>query len=589
MNAKSTIVLVAACAGLAYFGLQGPSKQQRKTTVLETAPFEQLDLNGITNIEIASGTSRIDIAKQGEQWRAKSGELDFPVDFSKLREALMDLQKTEILSHVSKNDKIDNRFGLDDSSSPTLVTLKNGDKTLAKLELGKGRASKAPQSPSPFGGMGMGGREVGQFLRISNRAKDVFFAKEKLDVSTSPSTWIKSSLAKADKDEITEISLGYPDKDVILSKEVQTIEKSTDASSDGNTPPETVTTWKLSGSLALETDSSAITSFLDQLDNITVSAPVAATKASQFKAEHSFKLKVSRGDNALYDLSFSKVDPNWYVWSNDTPKEIYKISSYNVENIFANNQKNFSLPEVSVAGNLQSLQWQDLRLKREGDNWNLLGKAPLPEVDQDKAKAVATALAELKATDVFVDKQQWGKAKNSIKVSDGNTETILEKMGTGLLKNAVVLRKNGSLFSVSSSDGDKIFPNIEDILKLESSIDELDGLNAIENGQVNIRLKDDVWTLADGKEANKNSLESWIDSWKSVFESSYFPDGKTFETELTLKAEIKGGLHVSLEVSQAKAGYCWVRASNYGGCFKVKKELIQSLQNGADFFSEKSE
>ena len=578
MNAKNTFFLVVACAILAYFGLQSPQKKKGDTVVKDPTPFSEMDLNRITSVVVKKGSDELTISKEGEQWRAKGGELDYPIDFSQLREKLFELQKTELLSRVAQDKKIDDKFGLDEASQPTIVTIKAGEETLSTLELGKGRPSKAPANPSPFGGFPP--QDVGQFMRLS-KSQDVFMAKEKLNFNTRSNTWMNSSLVKVEKDEITNVDLMFPDKHVILSKEVNTIETST----DGSTPPQTVTTWKLSGDLSFETNSSEIKTWLDQIDDISVSEPVAAHTSSQFIPANTFGISVSRGDESLYQLSLCKVENNWYVWKKDLPKEIYQISSYNVENIFGKNDKILSLPEVKMEGEAKELQWGDVALKLDGDVWALTGTTPTPEVDHDKAKEVASALATIKPLDVLPKLDPSAQSLRTL-VASGNNKLTIVDYGETHLRKAHVIKVGDKVLVVSSDDTEKLFPENKDLLKITTPIEKLEDLSSLENSHTALSFADDTWTLKDGRKAKESSVKSWHDAWNSVFESTYTPQKQDFKTALTIKAEIKGGLHLSLDISEAKEGYCMVQSSIYGGTFRVQKDVIQSLQNNADSFAE---
>jgi hypothetical protein len=392
---------------------------------------------------------------------------------------------------------------------------------------------------------------------------------------------MNSSLVKVEKDEITHVDLMFPDKHIILDKEVNTIETST----DGSTPPETVTTWKLSGDLSFETNTSEIKSWLDQIDDITVSEPVAAHTSSQFTAANSFGISVSRGDENLYDLSLCKVNNNWYIWKKDHPKEIYQISSYNVENMFGKNDKILSLPSTKIEGELSDIHWDDVSLQQKNGTWVLAGTAPVPEISRNKVSDVQSVLTELKPLDIIAKMDSSAQPLRKMTTSTNQTTTIVD-YGEVQLKGSHVVKVGDQILVLSSEDTDKLFPDIKDVLKVTSPIEKLEDLAGFQNGHTALSFTNDTWTLKDGRKAKESSVESWLDAWNSIFESEYSPKKQTFKPELILKAEVKGGLHLSLDVSEAKDGYCSVQSSVYGGTFKVKKEIIQSLQNHADSFAE---
>lgn len=570
MNAKTLIALIVLCAGLAYFGIQSP--QQKKGNALgNTEPFKHLDLNAIDSIEIQKGNEELKLLKVDDQWRAQNKELDYPVDFSKLRTKLLDLQKTTLLSKVASNREVDDRFGLDETSEPTVLNFKAGDKTLAKLELGKGRESKN-QGASPFGGFP---REQGQFLRYGKDAS-VYMAKDRLSIDTSSYTWLNRTIAKAQKDEISQVELIYPDKNIVLSKTSQTIEKST----DGSVPPETITTWSANGSsLELQVEQTSISSWLDDLDSIDISEPVPSHKRSQFTAEHQYQLKVKRGDAALYELGFSKVDNDWYAWKLDQDKEIYKISSFNVEKILSHNDTLFSLQDFSISGNVSSLSWGDHQFLKEGDQWQLKGLDPKPEVKQETLNTLSETLKKIEALDLYPSTSEWLKKRKpkktlTLKADQNNS---IESLGEGPFESAQLLNLNGQFLSVPSVTFDKLFPESSDVINIPKAVESLDELSTLAWGDLALEKKEETWAFSDGTELKKGALDSWIDSLNMIYESQYLPQETLSAKNMSIKLGLQGGLQLHIDIGPSQDGYTKVKTSQWGGIFKVKSEILKSL------------
>jgi hypothetical protein len=581
VNAKTLIPLVLVCGIFAYLGIQEPSKKKVSGALDDPNPFSSFDINSVTHLRLEKGEDDLSISRNEDQWRASQGELDYPIDPSKLVQVLRAVQDTQLLDLLANDRQYDKNFGLNKESKPSVLTLKAGEKTLIKLQLGKGRPGDASNSPYGFA------PEQGQFLRYSESGS-VYFAKEKIDAQIRASAWMNSELAKADKDEISKIELNYPEKTIALTKSIETKkdDNSDDSeNNDDNQSPETITVWKAEGDLeALSFQSENIDDLLDNLKTITVSEPVPAHRSSQLNKANSYSLKTFRGDDLLYHLSFQKVDDDWLVWQGENAKEIYTIS--NLDNIFANNDKLFSMENIALEGSLTKASWEKDENKRSFqkiiETWGLTTSGEHPAAHSEVFDALTELSSGIEVLDVL-PKAKGRKAKASLTMSS-NTDAIMtiEDLGKAPFKSARVVRVDGTkIFMIPAASGDKLFP--EETLESPETIDAQDVVS-FSNGAISAQKDQEQWTNANGSELKDDTVNSWIEAFNAIVGAEYSPEtsisGKTRSLTLSLGDEAK---KVAL-LGQTKAGLTQVQLKPFAGTFQLDSNLAMILANGENAF-----
>ncbi|MBF0199271.1 MAG: DUF4340 domain-containing protein [Planctomycetes bacterium] len=588
MKSKNLLILIVVLAILAYFGLKEEKTQEGAVAISDPTPFSTLDLNSITKVKLIQGDDSLVVAKSDGLWRVATGELDFPVDFSKFKTFLRSIAETKLVERKTNSANHDSKFGLDADSKPVKAELYSGEKVVVNLNLGDVRKGKS-QGGGQFGYSYA--PDIGHYIKVGND-EGVFMAKEKIDAELRPASWMQNAIAKADKDDITKIDFVYPYKAFSLEKKVE-IEKTTDPSAT----PKEITSWLASGDQpeGYALDSEKMSQLLDQLDEIRVSEPVKSSQAEAFKEGQFYGVKVSRGEESLYDIKIQQVGENWYVYQTDKPQEVYQISSYNVENVFGKSDDLFALAKTEVLSDLAELSYKsdklDLSFKLEADKWSFAGKAPQPELKEDALNKVKDALKELKLMD-FHPNYKGEQSGPELIVSDKNGKKVsIQKVGEVPLSDGIVLKIQGKsgVFSLSQSDFDTLFPPQSDLLALETGWKSEEDLTLLSFKDFELSKKDDKWAFKDGSAVKKDAVTSWVSALEALCASKYLASGKDFVVKTTAKVKGKEGDALKLEFSDANKGLAYARLPQFGGVFEVKWDLVKALFNGKEHFSEKNE
>jgi hypothetical protein len=97
--------------------------------------FQGLELNLVDGLEIANGSNSVSLAKQDGKWLVES-LYNYPVDFSKLADALRTASDIQLGSPVRTSNIDASEYGLNGAKQ---VELKSGGKTVAGVEIGAQR------------------------------------------------------------------------------------------------------------------------------------------------------------------------------------------------------------------------------------------------------------------------------------------------------------------------------------------------------------------------------------------------------------------------------------------------------------------
>jgi len=579
VKGKNLALLILVCAVFAYFGLKEPESQKGKAVIKDSTPLKPLDLNSITEVTFEKGTNLITLKQLGEQWRATtSGNLDFPVNFQKFREFLLSIRDLELESRITRSKDHDEKFGLDTKSEPTVVSLISNGKKVATLNLGQNKEGVAtPNSGMPFN---FGAPPAGQYLHL-NDDPSVYLIPKPVNANMTASAWMMESIAKANKDEMSSIEFHYPHKNFKLEKSINKIEKST----DGSAPPKEVITWNASGDLpSTKLDASKISDLLNNIDEIKANEPVHKDIAKSYEGK-GYGLKVSRGENAIYEIKANYVGNDWYIANQATPDELYKISSFRLEDIFAKNQDLFQLKNISIADNITKIKFveptQSIELIKTKDQWSMLGHDPLPAIVPETIETLVRYLKSLDAQDYLVSNLPASKG-TYLEITTNGKVTKIHDIGSVQLKSGKLIQIEGQAlaYSLEEKKYDNLFPKLSKICNFKSSSDSVSKLKAISYNDFKLVHENDQWSFDNGDAVNEASITALWSSYEAIFESAYLPSGKLEEIKNSLVITHADDKIETINLGPAKNGLVKIQSSRFGGIFQLNLDIARSLING---------
>lgn len=583
MSQKTLIILVVICGVLAYFGLQEPNKKRGSSVISNTSPFKSLKVNDIDQIKLMQGDSSLNLERMDNVWWAKDGELSFPVDFSKLKSLLLSVRNIKLIDRKATSQKYDEKFGLAEDSKPLKIELLAKQKSLAHLQLGNVRKGKAKG-----GGSFSFPSDEGHYMKI-NSEKSVFLSKDKVEAELRSSFWMKKELASVQKDEISTIKYEFPYKSFQLTKGIEKIEKST----DGSIPPEEKTVWSVAGDLPVNPviKQDQMNSLLGNLEKIEVSEPVAAKVREQFKDGKVYRVDVLRGDTSLYAIKVVALNKKWYVSLKGSSDQIFEMSSYEVENVFAITKDIFNLGKVASFDNLTQVRWtgnESLQLSKSDGEWSIEGTSPKPELDGDKLKDFVKALKESEFLDYQLNNVvETQGAMLRLKTSSGK-EIVIEEVGSIPLESCKLIKigHQKNYFAIAEGVFDRIFLKQKDILNLDVTPSSSSDISTLDMSGFQLNQKDGDWTFDNGEKVDGGQIDTWFTSYESVFESPYTLTSKSFKAEHTIEIDVKDDKKYQLKIGKADKGFAPVQFSKFGGVFTVDWNVCKSLFKEKSYFKD---
>ena len=97
MKGRTLIILALVCAGLAWFSFKDEKQEFGANLVNNEQPFKNLDINQVSKVTIHKGGRDLALDKTAGNWRASNKELDFPVNFEKLRDFLLAVRDMKLI------------------------------------------------------------------------------------------------------------------------------------------------------------------------------------------------------------------------------------------------------------------------------------------------------------------------------------------------------------------------------------------------------------------------------------------------------------------------------------------------------------
>jgi hypothetical protein len=173
------------------------------TNPLPTRLFPEFTkrVNDVAAVEIEKGTERVTLLKKDNLWTlANRG--GYPVDFEKVKQAVMAVSNLEVLEAKTKNPSQYDKLDLQDpkEGAPSMrLTLKDaGGASLAALILGK----------TNWGG------KASVYVRKLDDPQS-YLCRGELRLETGPTNWIKKDVLKLDRERIRAVEVAHPDGETL--------------------------------------------------------------------------------------------------------------------------------------------------------------------------------------------------------------------------------------------------------------------------------------------------------------------------------------------------------------------------------------
>jgi len=193
MKVKTLVILSGKLLVLAWFGLREPDKSKGDFLLKNSEPLKELKVNDVTEVKLTKGKEVMLLSKKEKEWRCQYEDLDFPVNFAKIRDFLLSVKDINLMSKVTAGKKYDDKFKLDEKSNPLMVEINAGSSNLVTISLGSMKTGKpTEQGPYSFP------MDIGQYLRIKG-SDSVVLCKDKIDCEQNPAFWMEKDLVKKDK------------------------------------------------------------------------------------------------------------------------------------------------------------------------------------------------------------------------------------------------------------------------------------------------------------------------------------------------------------------------------------------------------
>jgi hypothetical protein len=200
MKAKTVLILavVALLAAGAYV-LLGSSPHSERQVPMGSLLMDDLAVNAITGIRIASNAGDVELRKKSGLWTVVN-RADYPAAFEKIVDFVRKLQATKVGRSFATDPNLLDRLALHAPGAGTapehigtrVVLTDAGGQPLADIILGSTRESSA----------GFGG----QYVKFTEAAQIHLVDKTFKFVDTTPDGWIREEVVNIDKQSIESVS-----------------------------------------------------------------------------------------------------------------------------------------------------------------------------------------------------------------------------------------------------------------------------------------------------------------------------------------------------------------------------------------------
>jgi hypothetical protein len=220
MKGKNLLILLVVTAVLIAVAIfSSREKTLPSASVIGKKLLPDLDVNEITTVCVRS-TSETATLKRTEDGWVSVESYNYPVDFDKLRKALLSLADIKIGQAVNVDDAMRDELRMHpphggDKPAGTLVELQGKGGALASVLLGEERQSRPADNAGPYGGS----YPEGQYVS-TDAGKTVFLlAKSLNDFSTDRKQWMDTDLLNVGQYDLAKIVLADAEgKKLVISR-----------------------------------------------------------------------------------------------------------------------------------------------------------------------------------------------------------------------------------------------------------------------------------------------------------------------------------------------------------------------------------
>ena len=496
---------------------------------------DDLDREKIAKIEIHAGGKADDalvLARDasGDAWVVAS-HFDAPVKPDKIGEFLDTLTALQGEYRASASGDALTAYDLEDETGFHVKGFAEGsEEPLFHLVTGK-----APSYGNAFARVA-GGEDI--FVIDVNLRREAGIYTVVLSDTPEPNIWLDKQVLDLEQDKITHIALSYPDKELAFEyrlveqpeEEPQDEDSEEDSEDTPPQPPVEEYAWVVtSGGTGEELNATALTNLTRRLANLSASDIVDPGNTAEWALDapdHIFRLRVEgRDDEIVLELGRPEEDRYGYLRLPDAKKNmVYKISGYDVEQIFAEGGTYFELPGILVdEEDVDRIEYSSdegvVVLSNEEDTWSI--EQPIADVAvvEGKLDTLVRTLLSWKATDYSDTPEGTGL--------DGETKSV-KFSGEGLAHTIVVGGKAASrkgyyarldqldqVLVMSERDHANIFVTRSELFDRDVlDLDEADITRVeITRGEQVLILEEgeDGWTVATGDEVNEADEDAATD------------------------------------------------------------------------------
>ena len=316
------------------------------------------------------------------------------------------------------------------------------------------------------------------------------------DKAPENSVWLDKKIWKLKKEEISKITVQYPDKQfsvVRVEKKKPKKEKTEEKKKAEPAKPEKKEyEWRLaSGGIGRKIKKKELESLIDtisSLDAVDVVDPKQKQKWGLSKPGFQLTVNLEDGSKKVLFGGLPTIDLDGYCYVQENSELVYKVGNYNfTKTLFKPGGKFFSLPGLNLPKN-QAKQFELLTpegkitlehlSKQDGDkkdfSWNLISADSTLEVNKYAAADIVNKLSSLKPVD-YTDETNpalFGLAKPAyrlvVDMKDGTQHTIKAGNPSACVDGRYVQwDKQKMIGVVAKYELETLFPAFDKLFKLE--------------------------------------------------------------------------------------------------------------------------
>jgi len=534
MKSKRNLILISILGILVVVSLI-KKVTQRQENIVEEAAFRQMastkfEVSDIERVEIYKGAKEKDkivMVKGSGGWLVKS-YFNAPVKEQKINDFIDKVRDVEG-EFRSESSEVLKDFDISDDKAIHVAFFKAGSKEPASHVL----VGKAAGSGSTF--IRLAGENKIYTVDV-NLSADVGVQNSSKGDAPKPNNWFDLAMLKLDKESVSKIEVTTPTRSVSFEKqEVKEDKKPKTASpsvpgqkKDDKKKYE----WKVTSGKYTKIKENAMNQMLGSLSNFSAVDVVDPAKVKEAGLDKpSYRISIVKDDGKKEVVVASRFKGNIYAMLKGTRDTVYKIASYNFENVFKKGSALFDLKGINV----DPAEMKELTIKTpKGEfsfarlpnhSWGITKPFKGIALLQSGLSSVAEALAKWKPVD-YADSAGKISVNTPYVVSfvykDGK-KTVLRVNGEmieGTVERYCRLEANGksNVFIISEGDFERLFPEkgkFLDMKVVSFAKDNVDLIKFISKKErFSASKKNGKWTveIAGGKKypGNNNKIKNFL-------------------------------------------------------------------------------